>query len=42
MRSLIITRILNKPNGIFYEDELTVALIDQLVHHSHLLMFKNK
>src|SRR5690606_22201061 len=26
-------------NGIFYDEKLTPALIDRLVHHSHLLVF---
>lgn len=37
--SLIITTNLEfgKWNGNFYEEKLTNALIDRLVHHSHLL-----
>ena len=40
-RSLIITTNLefSKWNGIFYDDKLTAALIDRLVHHSHLIVF---
>lgn len=40
-RSLIITTNIefSKWNGIFYDDKLTTALIDRLVHHSHLLVF---
>ena len=40
-RSLIITTNIefSKWNGIFYDDQLTAALIDRLVHHSHLLVF---
>jgi DNA replication protein DnaC len=40
-RSLIITTNIefSKWNGIFYDDQLTAALIDRLVHHSYLLVF---
>lgn len=40
-RSLIITTNIefSKWNGIFYDDQLTGALIDRLVHHSHLIVF---
>ena len=40
-RSLIITTNIefSKWNGIFYDDQLTAALIDRLVHHSHLIVF---
>lgn len=39
-RSLIITTNLefSKWNGIFYDEKLTSAIIDRLVHHSHLLV----
>jgi DNA replication protein DnaC len=40
-RSLIITTNIefSKWNGIFYDDQFTAALIDRLVHHSHLIVF---
>lgn len=40
-RSVIITTNLefSKWNGIFYDEKLTSAIIDRLVHHSHLLVF---
>jgi len=40
-KSLIITTNLefSKWNGIFYDEKLTSALIDRVIHHSHLLMF---
>jgi len=40
-RSLIITTNLefSKWNGIFYDEKLTTAIIDRVVHHSHLLIF---
>lgn len=40
-RSVIITTNLefSKWNGIFYDEKLTSALIDRLIHHSHLLVF---
>lgn len=39
--SLIITTNLefSKWNGIFYDEKLTSAIIDRVIHHSHLLMF---
>lgn len=39
-RSVIITTNLefSKWNGIFYDEKLTSAIIDRLVHHSHLLI----
>lgn len=43
-RSVIITTNLefSKWNGIFYDEKLTSALIDRLVHHSHLLVFQGQ
>lgn len=40
-RSLILTTNIefSKWNGIFYDDQLTAALIDRLVHHNHLIVF---
>lgn len=40
-RSIIITTNLefSKWNNIFYNERLTSAIIDRLIHHSHLLMF---
>lgn len=40
-RSIIITTNLefSKWNGMFYDEKLTSAIIDRLVHHSHLLIF---
>lgn len=40
-RSLIITTNIefSKWNGIFYDEQLTAALIDRLVHYSHLVVF---
>ena len=40
-RSLIITTNLefSKWNGIFYDEKLTSAIIDRVIHHSHLLVF---
>jgi len=40
-RSVIITTNLefSKWNGIFYDEKLTSAIVDRLVHHSHLLVF---
>lgn len=40
-RSIIITTNLefSKWNGIFYDEKLTSAIIDRLVHHSHLLVY---
>lgn len=39
-RSIIITTNLefSKWNGIFYDEKLTSAIIDRLVHHSHLFV----
>ena len=43
-RSVIITTNLefSKWNGIFYDEKLTSAIIDRLVHHSHLLVFNRQ
>ena len=43
-RSLIITTNIefSKWNGIFYDNQLTAALLDRLVHHSHLLVFNRE
>jgi len=40
-KSLIITTNLEfgKWNGIFYDEKLTAAIIDRVIHHSHLLVF---
>jgi DNA replication protein DnaC len=40
-RSIIITTNLefSKWNGIFYDERMTAAIIDRLIHHSHLLVF---
>jgi len=40
-RSLIITTNLefSKWNNIFYDEKLTSAIIDRIIHHSHLLIF---
>lgn len=40
-RSLIITTNLefSKWNGIFYDEKLTSAIIDRIIHHSHLIIF---
>lgn len=40
-RSVIITTNLefSKWNGIFYDEKMTSAIIDRLIHHSHLLVF---
>lgn len=40
-RSVIITTNLefSKWNNIFYNERLTSAIIDRLIHHSHLLLF---
>lgn len=40
-RSIIITTNLefSRWNGIFYDEKLTTAIIDRLIHHSHLLVF---
>ncbi len=41
-KSLIITTNLefSKWNGIFYDDKLTSAIIDRIIHHSHLIVFE--
>jgi DNA replication protein DnaC len=43
-KSVIITTNLdfNSWNSIFYDEKLTAAIIDRLVHHSHLIIFKGK
>ncbi len=40
-RSVIITTNLefSRWNGIFYDEKMTAAIIDRLIHHSHLLVF---
>lgn len=40
-RSVIITTNLqfSQWNGIFYDEKMTSAIIDRLIHHSHLLIF---
>jgi DNA replication protein DnaC len=40
-RSVIITTNLefSKWNGIFFDEKMTSAIIDRLIHHSHLLVF---
>lgn len=40
-RSVIITTNIefSKWNSIFYDERMTSAIIDRLIHHSHLLMF---
>lgn len=40
-KSIILTTNLEfgRWNGIFMDDKLTAALIDRLIHHSHLLIF---
>jgi len=40
-RSIFITTNLefSKWNGIFYDEKLTSAIIDRIIHHSHLLVF---
>ena len=42
--SVMITTNLefSKWNGIFYDDKLTSAIIDRLIHHCHLLVFTGK
>jgi DNA replication protein DnaC len=42
--SLIITTNLefSKWNGIFYDDKITAAIIDRLIHHCHLVIFTGK
>lgn len=41
-KSLIITTNLefSKWNGIFYDEKLTSAIIDRIIHHSHLIVFE--
>lgn len=43
-KSVIITTNLEfgKWNGIFFDEKLTSAIIDRLVHYSHLLIFTGK
>lgn len=43
-RSVIITTNLefSRWNGIFYDEKMTTAIIDRLIHHGHLLVFKGK
>jgi DNA replication protein DnaC len=43
-RSVIITTNLefSKWNGIFYDDKITGAIIDRLIHHCHLVIFTGK
>lgn len=43
-KSLIITTNLefSKWNEIFYDEKLTAAIIDRIVHHSHLLDFRDR
>jgi DNA replication protein DnaC len=40
-RSVIITTNIefSRWNGIFYDEKMTAAIIDRLIHHSHLLVF---
>lgn len=40
-RSIIVTTNLEFShwNGIFYDEKMTSAIIDRLIHHSHLLVF---
>ncbi|WP_265448101.1 IS21-like element ISCth15 family helper ATPase IstB [Acetivibrio straminisolvens] len=40
-KSMIITTNLefSKWNGIFYDEKLTSAIIDRIIHHSHLIVF---
>ncbi len=40
-KSVILTTNLEfgKWNGIFYDEKLTAAIIDRLIHHSHLIVF---
>jgi len=40
-RSVIITTNLefSRWNGIFYDEKMTAAIIDRLIHHSHLMVF---
>lgn len=43
-RSVIITTNLefSKWNGIFYDEKMTSAITDRLIHHSHLLVFSGQ
>lgn len=43
-RSVIITTNIefSKWNGIFYDDKITGAIIDRLIHHCHLVIFTGK
>lgn len=43
-RSVIITTNLefSKWKGIFYDEKMTSAIIDRLVHHSYLLVFQGQ
>lgn len=43
-KSLIITTNMdfNNWNSIFFDEKLTSAIIDRLIHHSHLLIFSGK
>ena len=43
-KSIIITTNLefSKWNGIFYDEKLTSAIVDRLVHHSHLFVFQGQ
>lgn len=43
-KSVVITTNLEfgKWNGIFFDEKLTSAIIDRLVHYSHLLIFSGK
>lgn len=43
-KSLIITTNLefSKWNDIFYDEKITAAIIDRVVHHGHLLDFRNR
>ncbi len=43
-RSLVITTNLpfNEWNTIFYDEKLTMAMIDRIVHHGHLVMYEGQ
>ena len=43
-KSLIITTNLEFTlwNDIFYDEKITAAIIDRIIHHSHLLDFSNR
>ena len=43
-KSVIITTNLdfNSWNSVFYDEKLTAAIIDRLIHHSHLIIFSGK